>query len=270
MVLKGDELSLWENSGTNYQLIKQASLAKSIRYLGLKQICHVAVLITMLIDDYLNQRNDQSLSQLNSISASLQSLLARAHHIFDQLDLERQRFIIKESVDVIKGLTSNSHKLAWLEIKKGYLDKITVALEKNSECATQTQLSLLDDLITEWGLKSSDLTKSRTIIISPHGPKPKRIEAQYFNRLYQTMVEEDSVEDNLLYHLEMLPSQIASLDVQEDIIKGFLAGAELNKSIGLNHLGSRQAMFSDILDKYAVPVLDKLFQPNDLQLRASM
>lgn len=265
MIFKGDELTLWKKNFDSYQKLESIIPTSDERYTRLKQMAHIAVLMTTIADDYIGNRisSKEIASKCKKIIPYLNAIIPEIKNIFDDSDIAVQTTLVEKTVELIEIITSGDFsRMDLIKYKNEYVGSIKNAVEYNNKTATKIQLMYLNKIISTW-LKEHgiQLEKNRVILVSAHGPRAGRVEAQYFTRLYQEklgLLEKD-IEDNKVYHLEMLPSQFAQIDVLKDLINDFLLGSELNKAIGENILDSSKAMFSDILGQHCAPILDELF-----------
>ncbi len=269
-VYKGDTLSLWEKRGEDYCQVTAVIPTNDLRYTRLKQIAHLHVLITMIIDECLKHEEGHRSGIKKLVEEVLPkiTLIERHLHALHADDIPIQATILGRSRECIEQLTHMVFpfsKSEILSLREDYVGRLQAAIHYNNRTATTTQLHCLHDIVGNWqtnyGLEPG---KSRVIIVSTHGPRIGRIETQYFERWYKDNLKLEAVEDNLLYSIEMLPSQFDTLDIKKDLIEGFLMGSELNKDIGNEILGNRKKMFSDVLESYAMPVLDSLFKDKNM------
>jgi hypothetical protein len=125
-------------------------------------------------------------------------------------------------------------------------------LEKNIESAALAQVLDIHNQIVAWEvLDQEKLKRMRVLIVGPHGPRSGRVDMQYFTKIYHQFcsISDHKVKNNYLYHVEMLPSQMKYIDIEQDLIQEFLMGSEYNKTVGKTMLNNQEAMFRDILEK---------------------
>lgn len=266
LVYKGDELSLWKKNSDSYKQIACEIPTSDKRYTRLKQIAHIIVLITTIMDEYILNRVSlpEVITKLKNIINEVNLIRKGIELVFNDKDIKAQVTIIDETMKLLKILVSSQDSpLQWDTLKKGYVESLKPSIWYNNNTATEVQLNCLNNITKKWMKEHRiQLEKSRVIMVSPHGPRIGRIEAQYFIKLYQEtlgLMKKD-VEDNKVYHLEMLPSQFSKVNILEDLIKDFLLGSELNRAIGENILDSSTGMFSDILNQHAAPILESIFE----------
>ena len=267
LVYKGDELSLWRKQAESWQSVAKTIPTSDVRYTRLKQIAHIHVLVAMLLDVCCISAEQASLSmhELQHMLLPKINLLLEENSL-KQLypeDAAMQTLILQESRNCINALCQLSlpfRQCVLIEIKRRYVNILKAAVWYSNSKATEVQLSNLHTLVKHWqDSYQLEAARSRVIIVSPHGPRIGRIEAQFFTRWYEDALGSTNIEDNMLYSIESLPEKFAELDVKRDLIESFLMGSELNKGIGETILGNRKKMFSDILESHAEPALRRLF-----------
>lgn len=264
IVCLGNELSLWKALDGSYQKVKSALVpSEDLKYARLKQVAHIPLLVSMILNQLIadSTRKDLCLSKLRLISEELNGLKNGLDKIFESDDLTRQQHIIESTLKTIELLMNDYDETEVPALKLYYLARVHDALIENNRLAAESHLQELDKITTDWGLKSkATLEKSRFLIVGPHGPRKGRIDIQYYVALFETILGISKVKDNRLYHVEMLPSQMAGIDILNDLILNFLLGSELNKSIGEDILDDNTAMFSDILKTHAPPIVGRLLR----------
>jgi len=258
IVYKGSELSLWLREENTYHQKDRLIPTDDLRYTRLKQFAHITVLLTVLLE------------ACAADAANIMSILDRIAHLHQSLSLmsallgethpedrPHHARILAASIELMRGMDHQSDFKTMLE---NYIEALRETISYHNRTATQVQLLCLNEILQGWiGLHGIDINKSRVIIVSPHGPRLGRIETQFFQKWYE-QAGIQQVEDNMLYSIETLPHKIAELDIEHDLIGKHLMGAELNKKIGTQVMGNMQAMFRDILEVHAAPVLETMFQ----------
>ncbi|HLF66336.1 MAG TPA: hypothetical protein VI522_01835, partial [Gammaproteobacteria bacterium] len=130
-------------------------------------------------------------------------------------------------------------------------------LEEYAENAAELQIESMDKIMTEWiSTYNITLEKTRVLIVVAHGPRDNLIEGEYYKYLFKKF--KIASPESYIYKIEMLPDQMATIDVEKDLIHDFLSGQQLNAEIASTMLGDKEAMRKDVLAKYAPSILEKL------------
>jgi hypothetical protein len=277
IVYKGDELSLWKKRDGTHQRVECVIPTNDLRYTRLKQIAHIHVMMTLIMDECCQSPAEYQLG----IENLKNNLLPKINSMLDPSctsalyaeDATWQIKILQETRLCMLNLLSSSFMSVDVlqQCKKEYIERLKPATYYSNSKATEVQLNCLHVFMQQWIARHHIVPESsRVIIVSPHGPRIGRIEMQYYARWYEVALGDVVIEDNLLYSIETLPSKFADLDVKRDLIDGMLIGAELNKGIGEKMLGGREKMFSDILESHAGPILDRLFPREGLACKAAI
>lgn len=262
--VEGD-LKLWQRAeGSNFKEIASiASAAKGRLYKILKEVGHIPVLLTSMIEPIIKGlcNLQHKKNALDVLSVELKAIYKQTYPLLTQLGNEIDMSIIIGAIELLEII--KTQPFTQIELKnllKTYLNKIKPTIGLISRMATNIQLTSCNDIVMEW-LKhvSLDLEKTRVLVVGTHGPRNGLIEMQYFESLYLTRGLKD-VEDDKVYYVESLLSHIAKINIKEDLIEGFLAGSEINKNIGDLILDDSKGMFQDVLHAYAPSVLEHLFE----------
>lgn len=257
VVLFDAKLSLWHKvENIRFAQIASAQTgAKQNEYTLLKQISHIPVLLMSLLQPVLDDLStindihstiDEVRTELNSLATDLVKDPATAVHI---------NMVLKSLwlLDNIKNSPSDNTK----KLVNIYLRTIHHDLKEKARAATQVQLTsmrVIEDWLKQYHI---ELKATRVLIVGTHGPRNKLVEQQFLEALYEKHGLTDQVDDRIFY-VEMLPKNMSSLDIHQDLIQEFLGSCELNKHIGHWTFNNKKAMFADILHEHGPSVLKDL------------
>ncbi len=260
MVFKCGVLSLWKNNGRDMVEIASKEVTPPA-YHALKSVCHAPLICI------------GSLKSENASAETWIELCERLEHSLRSVDTQRvdvhsrenMAAILQHSVICIKQLQNcarwSLHDKEVRGILTQYQRRIDANIKILSAAATELQLSSLHEIIQQWiTTQEIDLTKNRVLLVAPHGPRKGFIEMQYFVDLYKRQSKEidEPIEDNYIYYIEMLGSQMGEVDVKTCLIEEFLAREEQNKTVARWMLGDPLGMQQDVLKECAPGIIDKL------------
>lgn len=261
MVFKCGVLSLWNNTGKDMIEIASQEITPPA-YNALKSVCHAPLICIGAL-----KSENTSMETWGEICARLErSLKSLDAEMLDELSRENMNSILKHSIICIKQLqTCAKWTLRDLEVQEilaRYKVKIDANIKLLSASATQLQLSSLHEITQHWiSTHEIDLTKNRVLLVAPHGPRKGFIEMQYFVNLYKSQEEiEEPIEDNYIYYVEMLGSQMGEVDVKARLIDEFLAREEQNKTVARWILDDPLGMQQDVLKECAPDIIAKLLE----------
>lgn len=230
-------------------------------YKLLKTISHLSVWLGMILKSIgsgaiaLSHR-EHALGELKKMIGLLQKL--------DDIHLHRHKLVIEKTLSALEQAILCSELEQVQELYRNYLKWVHDVNIEYAKEATELQLTGLDTIITAWQDKYAvDLNASRVLIVGPHGPREGLIEKQFFQNMYLHHGGKGAEKDNQhVIYVEMLPEQMGTIAIPT-LIKNFLGGHQINKTIGRDMLGDEYAMFKDVLASYAGPILDKLHHRKD-------
>ena len=261
MVFKCGVLSLWNNNGKDMVQIESQEITPPA-YHALKSACHAPLIcIGALKSETANMETWVELSA--KLERSLRSLDAER---LDDASRESMVSVLEHSICCIKQLQGcrrwtlkDKEVQAILAL---YKTEINTDIKQLSAAATQLQLASLHEITQHWiATHGIDLTKNRVLLVAPHGPRKGFIEMQYFVELYQQQEKMDGpIEDNYIYYVEMLGSQMGDVDIKARLIDEFLAREEQNKTVALWMLDDPLGMQQDVLKECAPDIIKTLLE----------
>ncbi len=195
IIYKGDTLTwqVYNEATKEYEIIRKAQPTNGNRYIELKEVAHYAVILTTILSD-----SNIDLSETKTLLREIEPLIIGAKKELKEFEPSNTKLI-----DSTLKLISQAQKATTIEelvsLKDIYSNEVKVPLSTNCKLAAQVQLETLHGLVKDWGLDNKqELEQSRVVMISSHGPKVGRVEAQYFDRLYQHVLGVDNPNDNML------------------------------------------------------------------------
>lgn len=248
MVLKDGLLSLWHNQDGTICEIESETLAPPA-YHEVKTACHIPIILwDLLKSERLGQSEIAAvIDKLGAITISPTIKISKINDI---------RSIVDNTIQLLKTLDSDH---AILDLFQQYRLEIKPKIDSLSKYAVKLQLKQLDFIAKIWQEKYNiDLKKNRVLIVGAHGPRKGLIEMQYFRSWYRSSIEDEPVKNNYVYYIEMLVHKMKEIDIKEDLIEGFLAQEEYNKSVAGWVLDNPLGMEEDVLNSFAPDVLMKL------------
>jgi hypothetical protein len=261
IVYKGGELSLWQRTHDGYTLLEGIPLI-SKRYTALKEMAHLPLLVLAIIQqhDAGDVGKEETLAKLISLQQSVTTVKSNAQNSLEEADKWAQWTILDATSHLLSQVINDDTALSKQAILlQDYLSSLKSAIQYNNRTATTIQLIGLDNVIKKWDAQYvPEWDKTRILTVGVHGPREKLIEQEYFFSYVRKKLNLKQVENNKVYYVEMLPAQIANVDIVKDLIQGFLARSELNKNIGEKVLNDEQAMFKDVLSPHAECVVEYL------------
>jgi hypothetical protein len=250
LYLHGDLLLLKRTSNGNYvPLAKIQTAAMNRDYIRIKNLVHISVTLTMLIDIIiLGKRSvSASIDDLNAVLVELQDMPGKTEMS------QSERDVIDLSTALILSLHPDMPSQEVAEQLRTYLHKIAKVNEHLCQEATTLQLTSIDSIIKKWiAVYKISMQTSRTVIVGPDGAREGLIEMQYFEALYRAIHKEPMTQ-----YVTMLPKQMGGINI-EDLIDE-LGKRELNKAIGKSMLDDKNAMTKDVLARYAPSLLSTFF-----------
>ncbi len=226
--------------------------ALQTEYNLIKSMAHLSVWLNIILDSIIAKakQTKQHQTGLLSIRAHLE-LLKKS----DDTLIKNEYKVIDSLIAVIdKIMVSSIEEVK--KIQKFYLAQISIINMSYSQKATELQLNGMSQVISSWIEKHKlNLKDTRVLIVCAHGPKQDLIETQYFLHLYKQAGMANAEQLGYVLPVTMLAEQIATLS-QEHLIN-FLRKHQMNSLIGERMLDDPNAMNSDVLGKFAPPVLEK-------------
>jgi hypothetical protein len=238
-------LHLWQRKLTNQYIEIDVcqSAAELLPYQLLKSLAHIAVTINTLLPAADNAIALNTLKLLHKqVCGLLQSddPVILPHHPFLQLS----RDVTARAADSNQTLLAN------------YNQAVKSTLDSYGAQAADMQLASLNHTMLKWQRSHAlQLDQTRIMIVSAHGPRQDLLERQFFDHYLQ---QNQCTQQGIIYTVEMLPTQMGSINIPNDLIHGFLSKQELNKMLGKTLLDDETAMLKDVLGKHAHV---RLFQP---------
>lgn len=223
--LNGD-LHLWKRDAKDnfIELCVCKSAAMDFPYKLLKTMAHIAVTVNVLA-----QTHDASL--MMKLQEQLHDMLNSDNPL-----LQIHMNFIKRTLDLLENFSDDQIV--------AYNNAIKLVLDEYSKNAAELQLESLAHIMHIWTEEYRiDPATSRALIVSAHGPRVDLLERQYFDYWNNNK--------GFVYTVEMLPTQMATINISRDLIDGFLNKHELNKTLGKTLLDDENAMFRDVLGKHA-------------------
>lgn len=265
IVFFGGELTLWQKQSDDFCEIAREKTAgvNDLAYLRGKQISHIAVLLVSRFSALIEQKktikiDDWVLAMLHKL-VLIQKTLKTVND--DMVDAYRH--IVSQSI-LFLGQLHSRPKVSSQELQlllTNYAHSISSELNLLADIATSQQLHRMHEIMTDWRLTHSlQLDKARVLLPVVHGPREGFLEYQYFCCLFEHEIEQHDANNNSVYCVEMLPKQMATLDIKKDLIDSFLAKSELDKQIGRYVFHDERAMFKDILQQQAEKQLGEMFK----------
>lgn len=258
IILKNNKVSLHKKNQKEFNKIEEEILTPDFgSYNQVKQMSHIPLLLLGILHDKQLTKDEQyeKLTLINKSLLEINNDLKAS----DKTSQNQKQILIK-SIQFLSLILAK-----WSSVDMGYmlqlyLKKIHPLLEYNKLFATKIQLLHLNDITKKWIKKGLDLTTTRIILVTPHGPRPNRIEFQYYIDLLSKIGVRDPKNDRV-YHVEQLPQHI-KLITDNDLIQSFLAVSEQNKIIGKSFNKNQKMMFKDILSEKAPHILKTLPHPS--------
>ncbi len=252
-LLNGSALSLLRNSMSDKKCFVTCEEKEldTQDYLMWKEYSHIPVLINCTLQPVVARKT--KLADKIDILAQLMDRLVKVSALTDEANsaiVNKNLGLIRSTINLIEYSVSSPTERGLQEALAHYLELNQPILDDNLINAVNDRKQTMEEAVRSWILRHSiNLRTSRVIIIGTHGPRKNLLEQILFEDLYAEK-EQEKIENEFVYYVEMLPTQFKQLDIQKDIIEGFLASSESNKQIGQSMLDSRQAMFEDIRFKY--------------------
>lgn len=264
------ELSFWNKAEDGfYQLGCQQLLQVGDAYDQLKKVVHVPVYLQTL----LLMSGEPDKLKLLQLKLCLDHLLLQPEFQSQSEAAAHQRSLLLKTKALLDlALRSPPDPALYREgVNRLFLD-LKGELAYLRQRATELQLERLQTKVEE-GIRNyrMDLRRCRVLVTGPHGPREGLIEVQYFERLFQEKLGLRSALNDRVYYSESLPAQLKKIDIKRDLIEGFLANAEVNKSIGVSYAHDKKALFSDVLARSAPLALAGLFKkPRGCPMKAGV
>lgn len=251
VVLLNGSLQLWKKDGSQQfnNTSTAATAAQGREYKALKNLSHLAVALNITLSSIPSAKEGEVFSR---VQGSLKALLHDLERCEKDESMVSHQSLFDLSKPILHRLLScpmSLHKEA-SKICHSYNADCELILSKYRKDSAEIQIKSLHDIMNQWGQEHTiKPEETRVLIVVAHGPRDDLLERQYF---------EAWVEERNIYPVEMLPGQMANIHVEKDLILGFLAEQELNRSIGKSMLGDENAMFKDVLGPFAYSVLERL------------
>ena len=120
LIYQLDELSLWQKQGDTYQKIQVAVPTANLHYSRLKQMAHIPVLVTTLIETYVHdqQAHAACLLQLDRVSQACMQILKGLPSLFAGQDLMGQQLLITHTTELIELLRQSQSKAEWAHLQE--------------------------------------------------------------------------------------------------------------------------------------------------------
>jgi len=258
IVYSNSSLSLWQHAGSGQykQLETAPSPAKEEPYILLKTLSHISVWLSITLQSMAAQKLwlAKTNPELNKIHTSLNTLKNLGNQ-----QLKPHLPVMDYTLSVIQQAKTCQQATEIVQLQQDYLQQSKACNEHYSRLATRIQLQGLHKIVETWRTQRMlNLHRSRVMIVGPHGPRDQLIEKQYFHDMYVRAGIADGEHNNgHLVYVEMLPEQLQDIDIAS-LITSFLGRHQINKLIGKELLNDEQAMFNDVLGKYAPPVIKEL------------
>ncbi len=264
IVFFGGELSLWQKQNNDFEELTRAKTAGMVElsYLRAKQISHIVVLLITRFSEMIERKAPILLdAELFALFNKLLLIQKKLMTIDDKMKQQYQH-IVNQTVLLLKHFHLNSgvQHLALQQYIEKYIQSMSEQLKILAEVAAKAQLQSLHEIMMSWKeTYKLDLTLSRALIPVVHAPRDRLLEHQYFCSLFEQEINNHHANDNSVYCIEMLPKQMATLDIKRDLIDSFLPKCELDKRIGKYVFHDEAGMFKDILHQHAEEELNKMF-----------
>ena len=210
------------------------------------------------------ENHQQILDKCKSIGETVDSLEDKMNEIHAD-DRKNQLVIVSQTKQLLKSISLLNHPINKIELQKlkcSYLESVKSAISYNNKTATEIQRSCLPKLMDKWQTDHGIIPKKcRVVIVSPHGARVGRIEAQYLTNWLQKTTRKKVI-NRWLYNLGHISYLIKDLDCKKDIIEGFLLPTESNRGPAKDILGHSQRMNSDVLSPYFKDGINKKIHSN--------
>lgn len=232
----------------------QTTPAQGEQYNLIKSLSHLSVMLDRALQSikdagFTREKEEVELQRIQS----LLTLLKKLNHDF----LEKELEVINWMLGIIDQALAVDGKEQIQCIHAQYLREIQSTNEKYSRQAADLQIHGLHEKISYWMARENiQLEKTRILIVCARGPRKDLIEKQYFHWLYSEQGIMEEKDKDYVLCVEMLPEQMST--VTTSMLLDFLRKHETNAHIGRNMLGDSNAMYKDVLGKYAPPILRKL------------
>ena len=257
IVFKCGVLSLWLNHGTDFEET-ETPLITSEDYHALKSACHTPIILLDAI-----KSECLSKTEMQEVHAYAQQCLTQLGGMRKKKHQDCIANIMNRTMDCVEQL-SHSVRLTLqdevvIKIISEYKISISADIDYLSAQAATMQLNLLHETTQQWILKYNlDLSKTRVLLVAPHGPRKGLIEMQYYLKLFEQNLLNRPIKDNYVYYVEMLGSQLGSIKVKEQLINEFLAREEQNKTVASWLLDNPLGMQQDVLKEQAPEIISQL------------
>ena len=243
-----------------------ATPAKRAPYLLIKTISHCSVRFHQILNALLQK--EISIEKGADRLKALRDRLISLKHNYPNI-VRGETTVIDLTLSNIDNALLAADLNQIQSLHEIYGKNMKVHHERYGRQATELQLGGLEEITSKWLIDYAiDLKLTYIIIVGSRGPKKGLIEKQYFDMLRSKhgVCAGNTPSGGVIYS-EMLPEQ---MNIHYSVLIKDLARDICNQEIGEKMLNNREAMYEDILSRYAEPILATLGKSTEIIPRASL
>lgn len=157
----------------------------------------------------------------------------------------------KESLQLISNVYNNKVEIE--SALNNYKKAIDGSLENCMHAAKTEQThhlqKIFSDLYEHYIKNPETLKKTRFVFVGPHAPRDNLIEMSIMKKLFSNFLKGLTIVNHSIFYLEERVYLSEQLDIENDIIRGFLADAEYIAKLSTFMYGSTQVLEADLLSQ---------------------